>query len=280
MDTKYSITLLEYAQAPDLKNTTVFSGYYDPDGTTPVTYMIAVLRHGDEVILIDSGYDPARPEALANMKLEQHTNYQSPVTVLKKVGIEAEQVKHVIITHAHWDHMGGIGFFPNATFYLQKDELTNWISTMALPHAFDILKAPTKYADIESCVSLIKEGRLVLLDGDVDALFPGINIRVAREGHSFASSMVQIQTTRGVYLYTGDTAYVKANIVGALGNGVSLPNGFAIGSTYNTIHTMQRILKLVGGDITHALICHERDTWNQYPSREDEDHLHVAFVVD
>lgn len=274
----YSITLLEYAKATHFPNAMVYSGFYGVEGTTAITYMIAVLQSGDDVILIDSGYDPAEPEALAHMQQEAHENFKSPVEVLKKIGISADQVKHVIITHAHWDHMGGIHYFPNATFYLQKEELIRWIETLALPQPYDILKSATKYADIEKCVGLLKERRLVLLDGDVDDLFPGIDIRVAREGHSFAMNMVLIHTPAGKYLYTGDSAYVKGNIIGGRGDGVSMPNGYAIGSTWQTIHTMQDILKILDGDVDRALICHEVGTWEQYPSKLTEDGLHIAYV--
>lgn len=274
----YSITILEYGVQIGFSNAMVFSGYYGDGERTNVTYTINVLQRDGEIILVDTGYDNRSEEDQKLADGVNLTQYQSPAKVLEKIGIKAEDVKHVILTHAHWDHMGGISLFPNATFYLQADELTSWIKTMCLPKEYDTLKASISCTDLENCVGLIKDRRLVLLDGDVDDLFPGIDIRVARMGHSFASSIVVVKTKGKKYVMVGDCAYVKANILGGRGDGVSMPNGFAVGSTYNAIQTLQDILSYAEGKIENVLIGHEMGTWEQYESIETEDGLHVAYV--
>ena len=274
----YSITVLEYGVQIGFSNALVFSGYYGDGEKTDVTYTFNVLKNGDEIILVDTGYDNGKPENQALADGVNLTRYQNPVTVLKKIGIDAADVKHVILTHAHWDHMGGINLFPNAVFYLQKDELTNWIAAMTLPREYNTLKASISCTDLEQCVGLIKENRLVLLDGDVDHLFPNIHIRVARNGHSFVSSLVIVETNGKKYVMVGDCAYVKANIMGGRGDGVSMPNGFAVGSTYNAVQTCQDILRYAEGHIENVLIGHEMGTWEQYPSEQTEDGLHIAYI--
>ena len=274
----YSITVLEYGVQIGFSNAMVFSGYYGDGERTDVTYTFNVLKKDDEIILVDTGYDDASDEDQALADGVNLTNYQNPKTVLKKIGIDAEDVKHVILTHAHWDHMGGIRLFPNATFYLQKEELTKWIETVALPKEYDILKASISYTDLELCVGLLKERRLVLLDGDVDNLFSGIDIRVARDGHSFASSLVIVNTHGKKYVMVGDCAYVKANITGPRGDGVSMPNGFAVGSALNAVKTCQDILKYADYHIENVLVGHEVGTWQQYESVKTDDGLHIAYV--
>ena len=277
----YDITILEYGVQIGFSNAMVFSGYYGAGETTDVTYTFNVLQDEEgNIILVDTGYDNQKKENQMLAEGVNLTNYQSPVTVLKKIGICAEDVKHVILTHAHWDHMGGINLFPNAVFYLQKDELTSWIAAMALPKEYDILKASISCTDLEQCVGMLKEQRLVLLDGDVDNLFPGIDIRVARDGHSFASSLVIVKTYGKKYVMVGDCAYVKANITGGRGDGVSMPNGFAVGSTYHAVQTYQDILKYAEGKIENILIGHEVGTWQQYPSVQTEDGLHIERITE
>ncbi len=274
----YSITVLEYGVQKGFSNAMVFCGYYGDGERTTVTYTFNVLKNNDDIILVDTGYDDRIPESRDLAEGQNITGYQSPRKVLGKIGIDAADVKHVILTHAHWDHMGGITLFPNATFYLQKEELTKWIATMALPREYNTLKASVSFTDLENCVGLLKEQRLVLLDGDVDNLFPGIHIRVARDGHSFASSLVVVETKGKKYVMVGDCAYVKANITGGRKDGISMPNGYGVGSIYNAIHTMQDILKLAEGKIENVLIGHEVGTWEQYPSIQSKDGLHVAYV--
>ena len=274
----YSITVLEYGIQVGFSNAMVFSGYYGDGERTTVTYTINVLKNDDGVILVDTGYDADCEESRMLAEGQNITKYRNPVEVLKKIGVNAEDVKPVILTHAHWDHMGGISLFPNATFYLQADELTNWIKTMCLPREYNTLKASIAFTDLENCIGLTREGRLVLLDGDVEDLFPGIHIRAARMGHSFASNIVIVETYGKKYVISGDCAYVKANITGGRGDGISMPNGYAVGSAYNAVRTLQDILRYAEGKIENVLIGHEVGTWEQYPSKLYEDGLHVAFV--
>ncbi len=51
---------------------------------------------------------------------------ESPAVALGRLGIEAADVEHVVLTHLHWDHAGGVHLFPRATFYLQAAEYHFW----------------------------------------------------------------------------------------------------------------------------------------------------------
>ena len=42
---------------------------------------------------------------------------------------------------------------------------------MCLPYKYNTLKVSMSNVSIENCINLIKENRLVLLDGEVDNLF-------------------------------------------------------------------------------------------------------------
>lgn len=42
---------------------------------------------------------------------------------LEKIGVKTDDVKYVVNSHLHFDHAGGNGFFPGATFIVQREEL-------------------------------------------------------------------------------------------------------------------------------------------------------------
>ena len=47
-----------------------------------------------------------------------------PQRGLELLGVDAKNVKDVVITHLHYDHVGNFGLFPAATFHLQDDEMS------------------------------------------------------------------------------------------------------------------------------------------------------------
>ena len=47
----------------------------------------------------------------------------SPADGLRRVGIEPDDVKDVIISHMHYDHAGNLDMFPNARFHIQTAEV-------------------------------------------------------------------------------------------------------------------------------------------------------------
>ena len=92
-------------------------------------------------------------------------DYVSPNKILAKVGLEPEDIDSVIITHAHFDHMGNLAAFPNATFYIQKRELYEWINWMSLPERFQFISMPLDHYNISEAIELIGNGRMKLCRG-------------------------------------------------------------------------------------------------------------------
>ena len=65
-----------------------------------------------------------------------------------ELGVLAEQVTDIFISHAHFDQMGGIGEFPNAMIYMQKREYIFLLEAMALPPRFGFLTAAVSADDL------------------------------------------------------------------------------------------------------------------------------------
>ena len=49
-------------------------------------------------------------------------NYIRPDSALAKVALKPEDITDIILTHPHWDHIDGIGLFPKAHIWIQKDD--------------------------------------------------------------------------------------------------------------------------------------------------------------
>ena len=168
-----------------------------------------------------------------------YENIEPPDVVLGKVGLSPEDVETVILTHLHFDHMGNIDCFPNATFHVQQIEYDGWKKVLDLP---DPLGSDTKMwplsslnpADFEVLDGLIAAGRVRFLDGDTE-IAPGVIAHLARDSHTFGSQWIEVQTPDGPYVVAGDCVYWYVNVE------KMWPPAYVQGNTWNLIKTYREI---------------------------------------
>lgn len=267
----YSIWMLEYANVPDAPTSSLVYGRHNV-GVEKLPYAYTLLRGNGMNILIDCGLNAAS-HGMDFVQRYNVSDWISPTQVLAEVGLTPEDITHCILTHAHFDHMGGLELFPNAKFYIQQHELASWVSTMAMERRFRWLMRATDTGDMIYAVQLAREGRMIGVDGDTDDLFPGIDLRIARDTHTAGSQYVIIRNdlkrdSEDVYIYTGDLIYRHENIDGGTPDDPEyLPVGYALGSQTNLVMATEEIMKRAGRDLRRVLIPHEAKMAELYPSR-------------
>lgn len=96
----------------------------------PATYVL--LEHPAQGnMLLDTGYGFPffRETSRWPYRLYRHitptflTEEELAVNQLKALGVKAEEIRFVLISHFHADHLGGLGDFPNATFVASEEAL-------------------------------------------------------------------------------------------------------------------------------------------------------------
>ena len=170
----------------------------------------------------------------------------------------------IVISHAHFDHMGSIGKFPNARIHMQKREMLSWIEAMALPPQFGFLTEIINPENLRSAFDASVEHRLNLVDGDVDDLLPGIHVRLG-EGHTLGQQFVVIDSVKGKLVISGDCIYARRNICGHNHDGVYVPLANGVGSVWEQLKTIDRINREIGGDMDRLIILHDSDRWRGLP---------------
>ena len=68
-------------------------------------------------IVVDTGYDADTAGRLGRKP------FDDPATLLRQFGIDAADVRTIIVSHMHFDHVGALPSFPKATFHLQEADL-------------------------------------------------------------------------------------------------------------------------------------------------------------
>jgi glyoxylase-like metal-dependent hydrolase (beta-lactamase superfamily II) len=159
------------------------------------------IQGTSEPVIVDTGVTPQ----LA--KKRNLRGYSNPVQVLSRLGLESDEVRHVILTHMHWDHVGGVSLFPRATFYLQEKEYDFWLNNPIAK--YPPFKLEVDEASLEYLASMEGSDRLVLLDGDKEIL-PGLKCLLA-PGHSIALQAVAVDTDQGVAVLGSDSGHTFRN---------------------------------------------------------------------
>jgi glyoxylase-like metal-dependent hydrolase (beta-lactamase superfamily II) len=176
---------------------------YLTDFGVPITtfYYVWCIKGSDEIVLVDTGFTSKIPQSQAVR------NLTSPVDQLAKIGVDAKEISTVIISHLHWDHAGGYGFFPKATFYIQRREF-EFFTENPLSKYKPFTKV-TYQEGLEQLTKLREAGRVKLVDGAAH-IAPGISVMLA-PGHTPGLMVTLVNTTRGIAALSSDCGHLFRN---------------------------------------------------------------------
>src|SRR5215470_15307968 len=112
----YRIYAVRYAH----RKCTTSECFYGDYHASPMSmdYFVWALTNGSETVVVDLGFT----EPVGARRGRQFL--RSPETGLAEIGVDPKSVKHVIVSHFHYDHVGNYALFPNATFHVQDTEMT------------------------------------------------------------------------------------------------------------------------------------------------------------
>lgn len=162
------------------------------------------LEGDDHRIIVDTGGTP--PDGV-KWQPYFRTENESLERALLNIGVSAEDIDTVLLTHLHWDHASNNHLFPNARFIVQRKE-------------YDYITASQPEVKGGYDIDLVLQTKYELVDGDSD-IIPGISVVLA-PGHSVGMQCVVVDTKMGKYILGGDliTLYENWETVPHIPNGV------------------------------------------------------------
>ncbi|MGA3018839.1 MAG: N-acyl homoserine lactonase family protein [Bryobacteraceae bacterium] len=199
---QYEIYAIRYATLADFPVSSLVAGA-DPSRKMDIAMMVWLVRGNGHTILVDSGF--YREQFLRQWHPK---DFVKPSEAIARVGLQPEDITDVVITHMHWDHADGMNLFPKARIWIQKDELEYYAGTAWQSRNTHGGIDPD---DILAAVKLNTQGRVTLVNGDAQEIFPGITCYLGGK-HTYASQYLGISTAQGTVVLASDNMYLYENL--------------------------------------------------------------------
>lgn len=207
----YRIYAVRYAH----RQCTTSECFYGDYHVSPMAmdYFVWALTNGTETVVVDLGFT----EAVGTRRGRQFL--RCPGQGLAALGVDCTAVRHVILTHFHYDHVGNYALFPHATFYVQDAEMAFYTGRHASLGAF---RHSVEVDDVCALVRLNYEGRLAFVDGSRE-IVPGVTVHHVG-GHTAGMQIVTVAHARGRAVVASDASHYYRN--------------FAERIPFNTLHDL------------------------------------------
>jgi glyoxylase-like metal-dependent hydrolase (beta-lactamase superfamily II) len=243
---EYEVYALRYATREG-RRSNMFVGGDAHDGPMPMDYYtwVAVGRNG--AFVIDTGFT-------AEMAKErQRTFLRCPVESLALLGLDAGDIRDVILTHMHYDHVGNFDKFTEARFHLQEREMAyatgKYMRHACLGHSYHV-------EDVVGMVRLNFKGRVEMHAGEIEVA-PGITLHPTH-GHSDGLQSVRIHTRRGWLVLASDATHYYENMA----TNRPYATAFHIGQMLDAYRTLERLAQTP----RHIIPGHDPYVMKEFPA--------------
>jgi glyoxylase-like metal-dependent hydrolase (beta-lactamase superfamily II) len=191
----YEVYAIRYATR-DGRRQNHFIGGDAHDAPMPMDYFVWLVRGAGREFVVDTGFgaEVARKRG--------RTLLRTPAEGLALLGVDAEQVRDVVITHLHYDHVGTFDTFASARFHLQDDEMAyatgRHMRHRQFNHGYEV-------DEVTGMVRMVYKDRVAFHDGDAE-LAPGLTLhRIG--GHTHGLQAVRVHTQRGWVVLASDASH-------------------------------------------------------------------------
>lgn len=250
-DDVYEVVILRYGTREAAASEVYLNHhlYHEPDAAIGMDYFIWVIRNSARTICVDTGFSGAIGRARGRTLLVE------PGKALAEIDVDPTAVPTVVVTHAHYDHIGNLPLFPDSQLVLAADEYQFWMG----PH-----RRRTQFhhsiedSELEYLSAAVTGGRVTLFSGRLD-LAPGVEL-VQLGGHTPGQTVVRVATLAGVVLIASDAVhyydeYDKDRPFSSVADLVGMYAGF------DTIRAWFR-----AGEVQHLVAGHDPTTLDRFPA--------------
>lgn len=209
----------------------------------PITIPILMflIDHPKGLVLFDTGVDTdAEGDPFLEVEPERRIDRQ-----MRRLGHEPGDVKYVVMSHLHMDHVGCMSLFPDATFIVRRQELRAawWPDAYERGYDFGALMKTRDFTYLQPAD-----------DEEFDVFQDGSLICIDTKGHSEGHQSLVVNLPRsGRIVLVGDAAQVTENLTDKVPPGMCWSSQFAVQSIERLQHMQAQGSLLILGHELSAL---------------------------
>jgi glyoxylase-like metal-dependent hydrolase (beta-lactamase superfamily II) len=225
---------------------------YGLTGKLTIPMPAYLIEHPRGLVLFDTGLVPAAiddPHAvygelaeLTNISAQPHQRLDRQIEAL---GYKLSDVTHVIASHAHFDHSGGLYLFPQAKFYAGQGEMQFAYWPAQIGAGF------FRLADLDATRGFNWHE---IPGMDVDLFGDGSLVILFTPGHTPGELSLLVRLASRNFILTGDTVHLRA----ALESEIHFP---VDADTAAAVQSLRRLKLLRDSADATVWITHDPEDW-------------------
>lgn len=213
-----------------------------------------LIEHERGLVLMDTGLVPATADDPMAVYGEMGKELSVSLTHAQRIdrqiealGFALTDVKHVIMSHLHWDHTGGMYLFPHAEFHVMSGELqyAHWPLPAGPAYRLEDI-TPTrgfKWNEIEGAeLDFFGDGSLVILH---------------MPGHTPGNASLLVRLRSRTILLAADSAHLRSGYLSDL----PMPSDW---NTLQSVQSLRRLRQIARSHDAMVWILHDPEDWAEY----------------